>query len=337
MIKVDGADNARANFLSKTTFMKQRAFRVKTDRHLDPCDIEEIGRTEGPHWLALNWTDQQSLSELLASLGLPPLVIEACLDTTPAVSLQAYEDSLFIGFPANISSDSAQRTHLRLVCLPDIIITIQEKPVPTLENIITQYQDSLRFHAADTSSILYQILDHLIDEDMAQTLRTREELDRLEAMMDRELYDELTDQILPVKRRLMRLAATLEDQLYCFSALQTIESESFSVEGLLDYYRDAISHLEHATRSVSRQQSRLNVIQQEIQFYMQEKTNDRLRLLTVVSTIFIPLTLITGIYGMNFRHMPELEWGFGYYGVLLVMFGIAVAMLWAFYRAGWFK
>jgi magnesium transporter len=317
--------------------MNQRAFRVKTDRHLEPCTVEEVNREGGPYWLVLQRSDPESLTELLKSLGLPMLAIEACLDPAPAVNLQAYEHTLFIGFPASISWDSAQRVHLRLVCLPGILIAIQEKPVPTLENMISQYQESLRFHAANTSSMLYQILDHTIDDDMAQTLRTREELDRLEAMIDRELFDELSEQLVPLKRRLMRLGATLEDQLYCFSALQTTESESFSVEGLLDYFRDAISHLEHAARSIGRQQSRLNVIQQELQFNMQEKTNDRLRLLTVISTIFLPLTLITGIYGMNFRHMPELQWGFGYYGVLLVMLGIAAAMLVAFYRADWFK
>ncbi|MBD3672378.1 MAG: magnesium transporter CorA family protein [Planctomycetaceae bacterium] len=317
--------------------MPHRTFRVSTDRHLETCDIKEVGHGEGPYWLVLEQRETKKVHELLESLGLPALAIEACLEPTYSVNLQAYEHSLFIGFPVSLAWNSERRSHLRLVCLPGIIITIQEKPLPTLEHMISQYQESLRFHATGNSSILYQILDHLIDDDMAQTLRTRGQLDRIEGLIDEEDFDELSPQLVLLKRRLMRLSATLEDQLYCFSALQTIESESLSVEGLYDYFRDAISHLEHASRSISRQLSRLNAIQQELQLKMQDKTNDQLKLLTMISTIFLPLTLITGIYGMNFRHMPELHWDLGYYGVLVAMGGIAGAMLWSFHRRGWFE
>lgn len=65
------------------------------------------------------------------------------------------------------------------------------------------------------------------------------------------------------------------------------------------------------------------------------RTNDIIRILTVVSTIFIPLTFITGLYGMNFRYMPELQWRYGYPAVLTTMLVIAVGMLLYFRRKGW--
>ena len=149
--------------------------------------------------------------------------------------------------------------------------------------------------------------------------------------------EKLTAETLPLKRQLTRLAATFEDQLYCVSTLQTIESDAFSIDGLHDYFRDVVSHLEHATRSISRQLTRLNTVQQEYQLRLHDRTSDRLRLLTVISAIFLPLMLITGIYGMNFHNMPELGWRCGYFGVLSAMVVIAVAMLWGFFRAGWFR
>jgi magnesium transporter len=194
----------------------------------------------------------------------------------------------------------------------------------------------MRFHGDNTSAILYQILDHIIDQDMAFTLHTRDAIERLEDLLETD-PDELSKQTLPLKRQLARLAASFEDQLYCVASLQTIESESFHMQGLLDHFRDAVSHLEHASRSIGRQLAHLNAIQQEYQLKLQNKANDRLRLLTIISTIFIPLTLITGIYGMNFRNMPELQWHYTYFGVLGVMFTIALAMLWGFFRAGWFR
>ena len=70
---------------------------------------------------------------------------------------------------------------------------------------------------------------------------------------------------------------------------------------------------------------------------LQDKTNNRLKLLTILSAIFMPLTLITGIYGMNFHHMPELRWTFGYPMVLGAMMILAIAMLGFFVSRGWFK
>jgi magnesium transporter len=69
----------------------------------------------------------------------------------------------------------------------------------------------------------------------------------------------------------------------------------------------------------------------------QDKMNSRLQTLTLISAVFLPLTLLAGIYGMNFAHMPELQWLYGYPGVLGFMVGIVVVMLYVFYRRGWFQ
>ena len=263
--------------------------------------------------------------------------MEACLGPAPASRLVAYGTSLFIGLPTQSSWDAKDRTFLWVVCVPNKIITVHEETIHALETVMQQYTQGMRFHRNCTSAILYQILDHLIDEDMAFTLRTRDTVDQLDELLEEQDSDAMIEQVLPLKRKLTRLAATFEDQLYCVGALQTIESESFNIESLQDYFRDACSHLEHAGRSVARQLAHLNAIHQDYHLKLQTRTNDRLRLLTIVSTIFIPLTLITGIYGMNFHNMPVIEWQFGYFSVLAGMVTLAVAMLWGFYRNGWFR
>ena len=65
------------------------------------------------------------------------------------------------------------------------------------------------------------------------------------------------------------------------------------------------------------------------------KMNEVMKVLTIMASIFIPLTFLAGIYGMNFRHMPELEWEYGYYGVLGLMLGIFILMIIYFKRKGW--
>jgi len=320
--------------------MRTRVHRLTAERHLEPSSVDEAcaqRSTGSAYWLDVADHDAESLGALLYSFEVHPLAIEACIDPLPTSGLVAYGNSLFMGFPTHPSWDAEEAAPMRIVCLPGVIITVHDVEVPALEKLVRHYRSGLRLQASDTSALVYQILDHIIDDDMAFTLRTRAAIDRVEELLDEESIDEFMEQALPLKQQVARLSADFEDQLYCVGSLQAIDSEAFSIGGLRDYFRDAVSHLEHASRAIGRQAAHLNSIQQQYQLKLQDRTNDRLRLLTVISTIFMPLTLIAGIYGMNFRHMPELAWRYSYPVVLLAMLGIAVGMLWGFYRTGWFK
>ncbi len=320
--------------------MSVQVFCLTPERYLRSCSLPDrlAAGSEGPPcWIDIDDREPVALEKLLRSLGLHPLAIEACLDSVPTSRLVAYGKSLFIALPMHAAWGADDHSFLWLVCLPGILVTIHDSEITALKSIIQQYDDAMRFHGNSTSAILYQILDHIIDDDMAFTLRTRDAISRLDELLEEGNSAELTKETQPLKRQLTRLVAAFEDQLYCVGALQTIESESFSIEGLQDYFRDAVSHLEHATRAVGRQAAHINVIHQDYQLRLQDKTNKRLRLLTIISTIFMPLSLIAGIYGMNFRDMPELGWPFAYYGVLFLMIAMAAAMLWGFSRAGWFR
>jgi len=316
-----------------------KTFRLTGDRNLAACPLNELlepTERSSAGWIDVQPDQEATLAELLHALDLHPLALDACVDDSPPPGMTAYGDSLVIVLPTHAAWDAEDRTHLIVVCLPRLLVTIHRQAIPALEQVAVQYADGMRFHADNTSAILYQILDHIIDEDVAFTLRARDEINRLDDLLERH-DDDVIEQALPLKRQITRLAAAFEDQLYCVGSLQTVESNSFQIEGLRDYFRDACTHLEHASRAAGRQLAHLNAIQQAYQLHLQDKTNDRLRLLTIVSTIFIPLTLITGIYGMNFHNMPELQWQFGYVGTLLAMLALGLAMLWGFYRTGWFR
>ncbi len=83
--------------------------------------------------------------------------------------------------------------------------------------------------------------------------------------------------------------------------LQTVEPEVFDITDLREYFRDSLANLESAIRSAGRPEAHLSELRQYYQITLQEKTNKRLRLLTILSAVFMPLSLIAGIYGMNFR------------------------------------
>jgi magnesium transporter len=119
-----------------------------------------------------------------------------------------------------------------------------------------------------------------------------------------------------VVRGLARLEAFVEPEAYMY--FQDIGDHLARVADQIDTYREVAN----GTMDIylSAQSNRMNQI---------------MKTLTVVATIFMPLTLISGIYGMNFRHMPELEWPFGYFAALGLMGAIALSMTWYFRRRDW--
>jgi len=206
-----------------------------------------------------------------------------------------------------------------------------------MESIAREFSGAVRFHTLSTSAVLYQMLDHLIDEDTDFVLEASREIESLEEAIDENPTSVHIDEILALKRRIARLSITFEEQRHCVTTLQTVESEVFDITNLREYFHDSLAHLEYALRSVNRQQTRLAELHQHYLLTLQDKTNKRLRLLTIISAIFMPLTLIAGIYGMNFRYMPELTWSYGYPLVIAAMLALTVILLLIFYMKEWFK
>jgi magnesium transporter len=139
-----------------------------------------------------------------------------------------------------------------------------------------------------------------------------------------------------LKRRTSLLDAIGEEQEEAFALIAHARSAGFdpaSVEtplGLLTTMASATSRL------AERNDARINNLLRRVQDHKTELLNRRLGVLTIVSAIFMPLTLLAGIWGMNFEHMPELSYPNAYAGALSLMAFLAIGATWIFYRGGWF-
>jgi magnesium transporter len=321
--------------------MQVNICQVNAERFLEPSDSEAflagVRDPGGRFWVDVQDRDPNALAEFLSPLNLHPLVVEACLDPAPKARLAPYESALLIEFPIPSQWDDTTPALLAVLCLPGGIVTIHDQPVSVLETMAREFNDAMRFRTASTTALLYQILDSVIDNGVLIALEGRRTVDAVEEEVDERVSNELAARILKLKRRLARLTTSLEDQHHCFGALQAVVSDCFRMDGLREYFRDALANLGHALRLVARQEARLAAIHQNYLLKLQEKTNNRLRILTILSAVFMPLTLITGIYGMNFRYMPELGWQYSYPIVIGIMVMLACGMVWSFYRRGWFK
>lgn len=311
----------------------KRTIIERTPDNTVPVTVSDISQA----WIDIVQRDSTKLVELLNSLDVHPLALEASLEKVPNSRIGIYEKSLFIGLPILLDLEKRSRTFLTILCLPGKLITIHEEPLPALNNIIENFSSSISFHSADTSAVLYQMLDYIIDQEIVVGLKIRDMIDALEESFEAGKEVDLAARTDRLRRQAIRLEAILEDQHYCVTALQSIESAAFNVANMKDYFRDLINHLDHAVTSVGRQIDRLTSLRQHFLLQLQDKTNKRLQILTIVSAIFLPLMLVTGIYGMNFRYMPELLWHYGYPATLMFMAVTAAGLIWWLAGKGWFK
>jgi magnesium transporter len=183
--------------------------------------------------------------------------------------------------------------------------------------------------------MLYVLLDGLIDYSSDLMLQIRRSVDFLEQDMMEEVS--FGKQLLGYKRDLAHFEIVLEAKHRTMTALLSADTSLIDLDKIRDPLRDVVAHIEHSQRYVDRIEDRLSELHHHVTLLLQEKTNLRLRILTILSAIFMPLTFLAGVYGMNFRDMPELDWKYGYPFVLLVMLGIAIALLIYFVRKGWFR
>jgi len=321
--------------------MEEKVFCLTDKKYLKRSTVEaffaSITENKSLYWVDIVQPDLPRLEKFMSPLRLHPQIMEEYRDPAAGSHIAPYEQTLFIKLPIQLGWYNLNRYHLSIICLPRAIITIHESPVFMLENIAKEFSAAMRFHSRSTSAILYQILDHLIDENMAFILEARRQIESLDEALDQEAHPVQIVQIRALKPYVARLSITIEDQRHCVTALQTVESEAFDITEFREYFRDSLAHLEYALRSVGRQQAHLSELHQHYLISLQDKTNKRIRLLTILSAVFMPLTLIAGIYGMNFRYMPEIAWRFGYPLVIVVMLLLAGGLLWMFYRKGWLK
>ncbi|MNY35478.1 Magnesium transport protein CorA [compost metagenome] len=148
--------------------------------------------------------------------------------------------------------------------------------------------------------------------------------------------EELMSQVFNVRGRLLKLRRTIvpmRDLMYRILNSQHVQSNG---EERI-YFGDIYDHLLKLTDMIEVDREMTADLRDSYISLNSNRMNSIMKTLTVITTIFMPLTLIAGIYGMNFRVMPELDWKYGYFGVLLLMLVLGAGMVRWFRRSGWFK
>lgn len=291
------------------------------------------------------WTDIRGLTDtkLIEQIGtdhkIHPLALEDVLDTQQRSKLEEFDNGLFF-IVHNLKIDcKILELHSEQIALfvgSDFLVSFQEDPDDTLASVRKRAQDGFgRLRKKDTDYLAYAILDLVVDSYYSV-------LDDLEAQaLEVENSLHLNGAAQTTKARMFALKRTANEFRHRLLPLREAVTRLYRCESeLVDestrlYLRDLVDHVAQILDGIDNQRDMLANLEALYQAEAANRLNNVMRLLTVISTIFIPLSFIAGIYGMNFDNMPELHWHYGYFVILGGMFCAMVGMLIYFRQKRW--
>ena len=286
-----------------------------------------------PLWLEVAEASPDEITELLRPLDLPPLLVERCVAVGTGARVIPLPEQVFFEFPV-AGLDGA--SYLSAIALPDLAITIRHGPIDFLDTVSRAVDEKIKLPSSNQASILGAVLFILSDQDVQTTLGKRADVNKLAADQEKDPDSVGIDDVLQLKLELRSLQAVAEEKRHCFEILSRTRSDAFDARKAGSFFQIALGNAEYLERLVDRLSDRAEDLHGHHVVWLQERTNRRLASLTVISAVFLPLTLIAGIEGMNFEHMPELKWAYGYPAMLVMMAVIAVVLPFVFWRNGWF-
>ena len=292
---------------------------------------------DGAYWLELKSDNLDVVIEYLTSLNVDKNVILQIND--PGISSRSHilSDSIIINLPVSNTNREEQIDYLTVFATDNLIITILNEQNDTLNDL----EDEMVNNPFDLQLNLYLVLYFMISEilqmGMENAFRLRKKVNSLAIKMDDYSDTTVLKNIIYLKREIGQASGIVEDQYHIlgfvpkFNWNTSSETENFRTE--LDVLFRGFNYL---LRIYERQEDKLEALHVQYQLLLHEKGNKKLNTLTVVQAIFVPLTLLAGIYGMNFKLMPELNWSYGYFILLGIMGFITLVELWWFKKKGWF-
>ncbi len=308
--------------------------------HWQPADPAEC--TPGPDrvlWLDMAGVHQPDVLALWGkAFGLHPLVLEDILNTEHRPKLEEFENQLFFVLKAlKVSNDipGLVEDQVSLVLGPGYVLSFQEKggEFEAVQGRLHQGKGRIRSSGADY--LAYALIDSVVDHYFAVLEHIGQRIDDLQEKLLADPDQSCMGSIHAIKKDVLLVRKAVWPMRETLNAVLREDSDLVGEDTRI-YFRDVY---DHSVQLLDTVETFRDMIAGMFDTYLSSvslRMNEVMKVLTIMATIFIPLTFIVGLYGMNFQHMPELHWEWGYPAVLMVMAAIVAVMFWYFKRRKWF-
>ncbi|HMG15939.1 MAG TPA: magnesium/cobalt transporter CorA [Saprospiraceae bacterium] len=293
----------------------------------------------------INWVDVRGLehTDIIEKIGesysLHPILLENIVDVEQRPKFEEFENGIFIiidSLKYITESTTIQNTQIALFFGTDFLLSFQEGKDDHFEHVRERISKAIgRIRKRGTDYLAYALIDSLVDSYYLAMDQIEEQIELLETNIEGSESKFIRERILALKKELIHVRKSVLPLREALSKFSRMESELIEASTSV-FIRDVYDHVVYIMDLIESFKDMLSGIYDIYIAQISLKMNNVMKALTIISAIFIPLSFIASVYGMNFEFMPELHNPYGYYGILGVMFCISVAMIIMFKKRGWF-
>ena len=290
-------------------------------------------------WMNVDGLHQVEILEKLGECyGLHPLVLEDILNTDQRPKMEDYGEYIYIVLKAldyNDKSNEIGTEQISLILGSNFVFSFQEREGDTFDPIRERIRNGKgRIRSMGADYLAYALVDSIVDNYFIILEKLGEKIEFLEDKLVSHPTPETLQTIHHLRREMIFLRKAVWPLREVINSLERGES-SLVKESTRLYLRDVY---DHTIQTIDTIETYRDMVSGMLDIYLSSvsnRLNSVMKVLTIIATIFMPLTFLAGVYGMNFKYMPELEWRWGYPFIWLIMVGIGVLMLIFFRKKKW--
>ena len=292
----------------------------------------------------VNWfnitgfSDTSLIGEIGEKFGLHPLMLEDILNSDHLPNVEDMDDCLFITLKVislKLNANELDVHHASFVVGKHYLLSFSETDNQLFQPVIERLENNkgkARMNKADYLS--YLLIDKIVDNYYLVLDHLEEHMDKIEAKLLNDPSPRLAGEIMTQKKLLIMLRKSVNpfrDEVRKI----TREESTFITQNTLRYLNDVYDHLNQIVQTIDNFREMISDMMDLLMANNANRMNSIITTLTMISSIFIPLTFIVGIYGMNFEYFPEIKWHYGYPLIMLIMLMIGVGMYIYMRRKRW--
>ena len=303
--------------------------------------LEVFRRKEGLLWVDMESPTPEETNFLADGFGFHPVAVQACREVTSQPLVHGFDDYLFMVIHAvNIQTRGVEVDTLEVDIFwgKQFVLTYHQVPVPSIEEMRQVCdRDCSMVMSRGTDFLLHAIVDRIIDHFTPALDRIEYLLEELEIQIFRKPTDKLLHQLLDLKQAVLYLGRIASAQRDAVGRIVRGEPGRITKQAMA-YWLEAYDHLLRMVYTIENQNDLITTAHETYMSVVTNRTNEAIKVLTFIATVFMPITFIAAIYGMNFKFMPEINWlppWAGYPAVLVLMAVITAWMVWFFRRKKW--
>lgn len=290
-------------------------------------------------WINLRGFNKEHLNFIAEKLNLHQLIIEDITNTNHLPKIEILDDKIFIlikNIAYDIKLNLISSEQISIILSKNIVVSISENGFDFLKTIVERLRNNpQRFYKLGSDYLCYCIMDLIIDKYFYVLDEISDDIEILEDSVANNPSKKTQKEIHEIKRAIINFRKLI------WPVRELIRHLEYEVSPIIHksnkiYFKDLYDHTIHIVETLETMRDLVSTAMDIYLSSINNRMNEIMKVLTVISTIFIPLTFVAGVYGMNFHYMPEISWPWGYPLALCLMFCMGLGMVLYFKRKKWF-